>query len=601
MSCLPHESSLVALVNVGLDVPHLNHPFEYEVPSDLADRVAVGSRVQVPFGARLLSGWVVGFVGPDQAATSAGRLRQIKKVAGPFPLLDPGILRTAQYLAARYATNLKQVLTFAFPQRRARVELQILDEVQAAIAAGAPDCCDSSMGRRAVADARNMSPVTRPIRAVATLLPGQMLGAIASAVGSRGRGGVVVVVPTTALVGRVSEHLRSEGLEVATVSVEDGDTHKYRTYLRALAGIADVVVGTRAAVWTPLPNGGSIVIWDDGDDRLRERQAPRMDALDVAVARCHVEGLSLLTLGYARSVKDQALVNSGWAADTSPARDRALLPRVRVFDWIDAEAEGSTGRMRLPNAVFKSIGDALEGGPVLVQVAAAGYETEVHSDDGETWTRVGADKIAEEIAEHFPDVPVVASSSSSGVVDKIDDARRIVVATTGAEPVAPGGYSGVILAQAEATAYLDTLDGQMEAARRFMGAMALGRPGCEVLIVGTLPQALEQSLTKWRPEILAQQELASRTQLAFPPAAWVVAAEGPPPSVDALRRATSQLAGVAQRGLFDTGEPGRQRLVVSCGPDATNTLMRHVRAVQERLSEGGAPLLRIECNPVRIV
>ncbi|MDK7160510.1 primosomal protein N, partial [Pauljensenia sp. UMB3104] len=83
-------------------------------------------------------------------------------------------------------------------------------------------------------------------------------------------------------------------------------------------GRLPIVVGTRSAVWVPCAKLSLIVICDDGDDRLRERRFPRCDVLDVAVQRCAVEGAGLLVASFARSVKAQALIRSGWAVSLDP-------------------------------------------------------------------------------------------------------------------------------------------------------------------------------------------------------------------------------------------------------------------------------------------
>ncbi len=605
---------MIAQVAVDLDVPHLDHPFEYLIPEDL--KVEVGSRVAVNFAGRRHYGWVTGL---SETSSSGRKLQEIKRTVGPFPLVDEGIIHTAQYLSARYATNLKQILAFAVPTRRASVEKEFEE-------------------RRALHRTARAGAVAR---SVSSLYPGQMLPVIESAVRERDpRGVVVVVAPTSSGARRIEKHLKTAlpELRLASADAEQSDAQRYRVHLRAMVGDVDVVVGTRSAVWTPIPNGGSIVIWDDGDDRLKERRSPRSDALDIAVARSHVERINLLCTGYSRSVKAQALIQSTWAKDTSPDRTigLALVPRIQVFDWADAGREGVSGHSRLPDAAYRVIREGIASNhPVLVQVASAGYITEVEcpvchlprdaapgecTHPSHEWgvrLRIGSDRIRDELQRAFPDVRVVASSSTAGILDQVEERPGIVVATTSSEPNVEGGYGSIVIAEAESVVYTDSLDAQLEAERRWMGALALSRPAAPAIIVGTLPESLEQSVVRWQPEILAVQELQTRAELGFPPSRWLVSVTGAPEAVEeatsAVRAAASQVqtdrpvGRLAPIAVVSVSPPHRDeegetvsRLIASSVPKMTGQLMASLRQVQINRSKNGMSLLRIEVNPSQV-
>src|SRR5699024_10240053 len=71
----------------------------------------------------------------------------------------------------------------------------------------------------------------------------------------------------------------------------------------------------------------------------------------------------------------QNFVELGWAHQLVPERTtiRARTPRVRVADEYDQEREGGVGRARIPGFAWRKITQALESGPVLVQVPRSGY------------------------------------------------------------------------------------------------------------------------------------------------------------------------------------------------------------------------------------
>ncbi|MFC6023268.1 primosomal protein N' [Plantactinospora solaniradicis] len=104
-----------------MDVPlaHLDRPFDYLVPAELAEQAQAGTRVRVRFAGQLVDGWLL-----DRAEMSAhdGRLSYLERLVSPEPVLTPEIARLARAVADRYAGNLADVLRLAVPPRHARVE-----------------------------------------------------------------------------------------------------------------------------------------------------------------------------------------------------------------------------------------------------------------------------------------------------------------------------------------------------------------------------------------------------------------------------------------------------------------------------------------------
>jgi primosomal protein N' (replication factor Y) len=97
------------IARVSLEIA-LRKEFDYSIPADLAGQVDVGSRVQVPFGARKILG-VVTAVAEESAHT---RLKPILKIIGAQTLVTEKVLRLARWIGEYYCcapeTALKSVL-----------------------------------------------------------------------------------------------------------------------------------------------------------------------------------------------------------------------------------------------------------------------------------------------------------------------------------------------------------------------------------------------------------------------------------------------------------------------------------------------------------
>ncbi|KAE8762789.1 primosomal protein N' [Georgenia thermotolerans] len=593
----------VARVVVDVPLPHLDHTFDYLVPPAMAATALPGTRVQVRFAGRDRSAFVVERrADTDHHAT----LAPLRRAVSAVPVLTPTVLALCRAVADRYAGTLMDVVRLAVPPRHATTEKAVLDKHGAGEAPTVP--APEGWAWRAYtggpAFLRHLAAGESP-RAVWTALPGHHSAApapvpaaadgpapiaawplavaeAAQAARASGRG-VLVVVPTTRHVTQVVDALAAvlPDEPVVRLVADDGPSKRYRAFLRALLGDARVVVGTRAAAFAPVQDLGLCVIFDDGDDRLAEPHAPYPHARQVLALRAEQERAALLVGGFARTVEAQLLVDTRWAHPVQAPREalRAATPRVEAPTEVDLAREGAAAAARIPHPAWRLAKNALESGPVLVQVARGGYVPVVacarcreparcrachgplrleragaaptcswcgrHATDWACPTcgatalragRVGSNRTAEELGRAFPSVPVVVSgtTASHGVVETVDDRPRLVVATPGAEPVAQGGYVAALLLDGAVSTSRPELWASAEALRRWLGAAALVRgasDGGRVMLLGQPAPVPAQALVRWDPAGFAERELAERTELAFPPAVRMAAVQGPPAAV----------------------------------------------------------------------
>jgi len=97
----------------------LRKEFDYLIPPDLVEQIDVGSRVQVPLGARKVLGCVTALAEESDHA----RLKSILKVIGAQTLVTPKILKLARWIGEYYCcapeTALKSVLPEAVRREQA--------------------------------------------------------------------------------------------------------------------------------------------------------------------------------------------------------------------------------------------------------------------------------------------------------------------------------------------------------------------------------------------------------------------------------------------------------------------------------------------------
>src|SRR5262245_46502027 len=90
----------------------LRKEFDYLIPPGLEEQVDVGSRVQVPFGARKVLGCVTALA----EASDHARLKPIIKVIGAQTLVTPKVLKLARWIGDYYCCAPEVALKSVLPE-----------------------------------------------------------------------------------------------------------------------------------------------------------------------------------------------------------------------------------------------------------------------------------------------------------------------------------------------------------------------------------------------------------------------------------------------------------------------------------------------------
>lgn len=90
------------IANVIVDVPakQTNRTFDYIIPDAMRGWLAIGSRVGVPFGPRVVQGFVVGM--SERADVAASKLKPIAQVMDLVPPLTPELVELARWMSRTY-------------------------------------------------------------------------------------------------------------------------------------------------------------------------------------------------------------------------------------------------------------------------------------------------------------------------------------------------------------------------------------------------------------------------------------------------------------------------------------------------------------------
>jgi primosomal protein N' (replication factor Y) (superfamily II helicase) len=281
--------------------------------------------VSVPFHGRTVRGWVLG-----PAADRPGRVLPVRRVLSKVPIVDERLLRLARWMAARYVVPLSLAIGSMPPPRVASEEER--DAV-------APDRGPRTAGPEVLGGYEEGPGLLARIRDAAGTfavrpLPGQEAAACAEAVLACVDGGrrAVVVVPEADPLPETARSLAEVLGDDAFLYVGGEPRERYRAWLDVLAGRYRVVIGTRSAVFAPVPDLGLIWVHREVHPGHREERAPRHHVRDVALARAGLEEAVCVLAGLAHSGETAALVDAGTVAAVHPPRavERAASPLVET-------------------------------------------------------------------------------------------------------------------------------------------------------------------------------------------------------------------------------------------------------------------------------
>jgi len=388
----------MAILRVALDVP-LPRLFDYSMAE--ASPNDVGRRVAVPFGRRTLVGVII-----EVAAASAlapEKLRPAGPILDDMPALPAEWLAVARFASEYYQRPLGEVIHAALPTRLRRpsalrlppAAYALTDAGRAAalparakakraaldLLAGGPQPASAlpPAALRALvrgglaAPAETPPPAPRFVEEHA-LTPGQAaavsaitavpagyqafllagvtgsgktevyLHCIARALADRRQ--ALVLVPEINLTPQMRDEFarRFPGARVVTLTSAVAANERAEAWLAAQSGAAQIVLGTRLAVFAPLPALGLVVVDEEQDSSFKQQDGVRYSARDLAVYRAHAAGVPIVLGSATPSLESWTHANSGryrLLELKERARPGSRLPEVRLIDSrVDPPVEG---------------------------------------------------------------------------------------------------------------------------------------------------------------------------------------------------------------------------------------------------------------------
>ena len=184
--------------------------------------------------------------------------------------------------------------------------------------------------------------------------------------------GALVLVPEIALTPQLVARFRARlAAPVVALHSSLADGARLEAWRAAASGRAPVVIGTRSAVFTPMPSLGLVIADEEHDASYKQQEGFRYSGRDLAVARARRAGVPVVLGSATPSLETLSNAAAGRYARLSlPERTgRAGKPRVTVVDLrVNPARDGLS-----PPAIEAINRHLSEKGQVLVFLNRRGY------------------------------------------------------------------------------------------------------------------------------------------------------------------------------------------------------------------------------------
>lgn len=155
----------------------------------------------------------------------------------------------------------------------------------------------------------------------------------------------VLLIPEIGLTPQVLRRFRSLfGERVAVIHSGLSLGQRLDEYKRIKRGDADIIIGTRSAVFAPVENIGLIIIDEEGERSYKSESSPRYYAHDIAKRRCAYHGAVLLLASATPSIESFYMAEKGiyTLLEMKKRYNDSPLPEVSVVDMNTERINGNT-------------------------------------------------------------------------------------------------------------------------------------------------------------------------------------------------------------------------------------------------------------------
>ena len=376
----PHTSSGIARVAVPSPLRKL---FDYLIPDDT--QVQPGIRVRVPFGSRELTGIVIATAPTSDVDSS--QLRPITEILDQRELIPPHLLDLWLWASNYYQHPVGEALHSLLPaglrqKSAAKIKSHHSDQKEAEMASAV-----DAAPRPNEQQAKAIQVINDSAGQFTSFLLDGVTGSgktevylqcIADTLGQNKQ--TVMLVPEISLTPQTIERFRQR-FPVKMAILHSGLTPRQRlnAWLEAANGDAQIIIGTRSALFTPMSRPGLIIIDEEHDPSFKQQDGFRYSARDLGVLRARHESIPVILGSATPSLESLHNARQGryQHIQLTQRAGNASMPSFELVDTRKQPSEaGLTSDLLLATAKHLK-----QGGQVLIFINRRGFAPVLHCED----------------------------------------------------------------------------------------------------------------------------------------------------------------------------------------------------------------------------
>ncbi len=355
------------------------------------DVLPAGTLVRAPLGRREVAGlvWTRPEGGEPPPAELRPILRPITQALASLPPLGAEWRALVDFAAAYYQRGVGELALAVLPPELRKLDdtrlarrIARLQKLEAPAAVAEPALPELTAEQQSALTA--ISAARLPVLLHGATGSGKTEVYLRAAADALARGQqALVLVPEINLTPQLEARFAERFPGRVLVSLHSGLTpaQRLRHWLLAHLGRADLVLGTRLAVFASMPRLGLIVVDEEHDPSFKQQEGARYSARDLAVWRAHRQGVTVLLGSATPSLESwQRALEGRYLRVAMPSRiGGGAMPRVRLVDMtaLPAVAAGSE-RVLAPPLLAAVEARLARGEQSLLLLNRRGYAPVLH-------------------------------------------------------------------------------------------------------------------------------------------------------------------------------------------------------------------------------
>lgn len=336
-----------AHVALGLPVDRL---FDYELPEGCRDNAVEGCRVKVNFRGKKHTGYIVG--GSEQSDFPA--IKPVLALVDEKPVLSPHMIALTRELSRYYCCSWGEMIETALPERVRKGAA--LDPVELA------SCAAEHHAAPLPVVVRDTDVVRRWDRYYA---------AVETALAAKRQ--AIILLPDTGAITHCCARLRKRFPGIPSGILFRKQPAELSQWQKVRAGEYPIIVGTRSAVFAPVPRLGAIIVEDEHDYGYKQDQVPHYHARIAAITRARIEAAPAIFGSAAPSLEMIRMCREGGAQLSTVSS--VAHPEIKVIDTTRLPY-GTRSRLTVSKYAQDAIvSTTAAGGKTLVFINRRGFAT----------------------------------------------------------------------------------------------------------------------------------------------------------------------------------------------------------------------------------